>query len=885
MVSTRYAYEHRDMKCIGGRDNDGAGVGEGTKPSVAESSSAEGRMTNAGGMAPATTEEKAARPEDDVVPVSVTTTAPELSPTRSEEVIAVDEMRRTSPPTAIVAQFTMPTHKTHANGIVVSNMDDEDGVAAARARRKLERKQAKRRRVACVKAKRRQESEAAVSEHNRVAEERREARRLQADAALTQLAERRLRRSATPKTKSEGTARVSLVQRRRHASSTEQEEVEDVEYAEANDGLPTATVEVNGARRQIKLDSCARYTVAGTEWMKHGDKVECEAPVDFVEGIGGFLLDVVGVWRFSMRSVFGELIELDACIVDGCVDEFLLGVDFMKAHGAVMDFDKSEVRYYEAGRAVVLPFETYEDDGGARVAAVRLVQKTQLAASVVMPIEVVVPAADGEQGIFLPTKYTGSVMLAATVTKAKGGRAWVPAINSNSTMTKLPNKKELGVWIPLDDDMTILAMSGELHIDRVREWVDQLGDSHTPLQNENEVHVGNEDESANELILKLLRVYRKLSENNGDCPPATALDIYHHIDTGDAAPMMLKRRRQAQSEDKIVNANVEQMLGAGVIEEGQGAWGFPVVLVKKKDGEIRFCVDYRALNKVTKKDVYPLPRIDETLEALGGALWFSTLDLKAGYWQILVAPDDRDKTVFTTKNCLYRFVRMPFGLTNAPSTFQRMMNHVLRGLTWTTCLLYLDDIVVFTRGGLEMHVVELASVLERLAMAGLPLKLKKCRFAMKSMEYLGHELSNEGVRPLQRLVTAVQEFPRPTDASEVKRFVHLAGYYRRFVEGFGSIMAPMTKLLRSKEEWQWTEAQEVAFERIKVILTTRPLLIYPDFKLPFRVVTDASQIGLGACLMQDRGSGWQPVAYASKVNSETESKYGITELECMAVVG
>ncbi|KAE8883242.1 hypothetical protein PF003_g32750 [Phytophthora fragariae] len=137
---------------------------------------------------------------------------------------------------------------------------------------------------------------------------------------------------------------------------------------------------------------------------------------------------------------------------------------------------------------------------------------------------------------------------------------------------------------------------------------------------------------------------------------------------------MQKRRRQAQTEDESVDNNVVKMLGAGVIEEGNGAWGFPVVLVRKKDGEVRFCVDYRALNKVTKKDVYLLPRIDETLEALGGSLLFTTLDLRAGYWQILVAPEDRDKTAFTTKRGLYRFVRMPFGLTNVPSTFQRMMN-------------------------------------------------------------------------------------------------------------------------------------------------------------------------------------------------------------------
>jgi len=323
-------------------------------------------------------------------------------------------------------------------------------------------------------------------------------------------------------------------------------------------------------------------------------------------------------------------------------------------------------------------------------------------------------------------------------------------------------------------------------------------------------------------------------------------------------------------EDAVVDSNVDKMLGAGVIEAGNGAWGFPVVLVKKRDGEVRFCIDYRALNKVTTKDVYPLPRIDETLEALGGARQFTTLDLRSGYWQIGMTPGDHDKTAFTTKRGLYRFKRMPFGLMNAPPTFQRMMNGVLRGLTWLTCLVYLDDIVVFTRGGIERHVVEVAAVLDRFRVAGLTLKLKKCVFATRSMEYLDHELSEEGVRPVQQLVTAVSEFPRPREAVEVKRFVHLAGYYRKFIEAFGSIMAPMTRLLKKAQEWEWTEAQEFAFERVKTALTTKPLLVYPDFALPFRLVTDASKTELGACLIQDQGNGWQPIAYASKLNSSAE---------------
>eukprot|EP00644_Phytophthora_capsici_P019036 jgi/Phyca11/132350/e_gw1.154.3.1 len=148
---------------------------------------------------------------------------------------------------------------------------------------------------------------------------------------------------------------------------------------------------------------------------------------------------------------------------------------------------------------------------------------------------------------------------------------------------------------------------------------------------------------------------------------------------------------------------------------------------------------------------------------------------------------------------------MPFGLTNAPATFQRLMNGVLRGLTWTTCLVYLDDIVVFTKGSVERHIVEVASVLERLAVAGLSLKLKKCMFVSEEIEYLGHTLNGEGVQPTERLIKAVVDFPRPTNATEVKRFVHLAGYYRKFIEGFGTIAAPMTRMLKKDSQWQWTE--------------------------------------------------------------------------------
>lgn len=309
-----------------------------------------------------------------------------------------------------------------------------------------------------------------------------------------------------------------------------------------------------------------------------------------------------------------------------------------------------------------------------------------------------------------------------------------------------------------------------------------------------------------------------------------------------------------------------------------------MVLVKKKDGSVRFCIDYRALNAVTVKDVYPLPRVDETLQALHGATRFTSLDLHAGYWQLGVAEEDKPKTAFTTRRGLFQFCRMPFGLCNALSTFQRLINCVLRGLTWVCCLVYLDDVIIFTSGSVAKHVVELAVELERLAEAGLSLKATKCSFAATSMEYLGHDLTPEGIKPTSRLVKAIIDFPTPRNDVEVRRFVALAGYYRRFMPDFGSRMAPLTSLLRKTSVWRWGQEQDEAFLWAKAKLSVKPVLIYPDYTLPFKLTTDASKTGLGAVLSQDQGQGDQPVAFASKVNSPTVAKYSISELECLAVV-
>lgn len=249
-----------------------------------------------------------------------------------------------------------------------------------------------------------------------------------------------------------------------------------------------------------------------------------------------------------------------------------------------------------------------------------------------------------------------------------------------------------------------------------------------------------------------------------------------------------------------------------------------------------------------------------------------------------MADDDKDKTAFVTRNGLWRFKRMPFGLCNAPGSFQRMMDCVLRGRLWVCCLVYLDDIVINTKGSMERHVVEAVFVLERLRAAGLSLKMSKCRFATQRLEYLWHELTPDGVRPLARLTDSVRNYPKPENDKELKRFVHMAGFYRRFIQDFGRKAKPLTYMLRKNVDWQWKHEQENAFQLIKNELSERPLLRYLDFRKVFVLVTDASEAGLGAVLVQDTDGALQPVAYTSKATSPAEAKYPITELGCFALV-
>ena len=389
-----------------------------------------------------------------------------------------------------------------------------------------------------------------------------------------------------------------------------------------------------------------------------------------------------------------------------------------------------------------------------------------------------------------------------------------------------------------------------------------------------------------------LRKLKKMIESNAD---VFALDdselghtdlVKHHVDTGDVPPIKQPVRRVPfMFRDKIAEM-VEEMEGLGVIRPSSSAWSSPVVLVPKKDNTYRFCVDYRRLNLVTKKDVYPLPRIDDILDTLSGAKYFTTLDLASGYWQITLDPKTASKSAFITHQGLHEFVRMPFGMCNAPATFQRLMEVVLGGLLWKNCFVYIDDVLVCSRT-FEEHLTHLQQVLTRLREAGLRLKAKKCLFLRREVTYLGHLVTPYGVKPDPAKTSQIQVYPRPTDVTQVRQFLGLASYYRRFVSGFAQIASPLHALLKKDAQFNWTTDCEDAFVCLREALVHTPVLMYPQFngQHPFILETDASTQGLGAVLAQQQEDDQvHPVAFASRSLSPAEQRYSITELETLGLV-
>lgn len=395
----------------------------------------------------------------------------------------------------------------------------------------------------------------------------------------------------------------------------------------------------------------------------------------------------------------------------------------------------------------------------------------------------------------------------------------------------------------------------------------------------------NAEEKAN--LLALCSRYTDVFYIDGE-PLTFTNKIKHRIRTTDEIPAYTKSYRYPFVHREEVRDQISKMLEQGIIRPSDSAWSSPIWVVPKKldssgKQKWRLVVDFRKLNEKTIDDKYPIPNITDVLDKLGKCQYFTTLDLASGFYQVEMDPQDIPKTAFNVEHGHFEFLRMPMGLKNSPSTFQRVMDNVLRGLQNNICLVYLDDIIVYSTS-LQEHMDNLEKVLQRLRESNFKIQMDKSEFLKLETAYLGHIISRDGIKPNPDKISAIQKYPIPKTPKEIKQFLGLLGYYRKFIPDFARITKPLTICLKKGSKITLSPEYVNAFETCKTLLTNDPILQYPDFKKEFNLTTDASNVAIGAVLSQGPIGSDKPVCYASRTLNESELNYSTIEKELLAIV-
>lgn len=522
---------------------------------------------------------------------------------------------------------------------------------------------------------------------------------------------------------------------------------------------------------------------------------------------------------------------------------------------------------------------------------VRLARKTVIPARCEMHVEV----TSADNGLHLVVHHSTSsktpIALASGVVDI---RAQIPfrvrVINPSNRDYTLQKGMIMGKLLPhLERIITVGAVLDETTSEKETpdlnaEEVSQAGNTRPEKAWQEEVDLSHLDSEERGAVLDLLEPHKKMWDGHLGTVAATS----HRIDViPGSKPVHCQPYRAGPRARAAEKEEIDRMLEQQVIEPATGEWASPIVLVPKPDGSLRFCVDYRRLNAMTVPDTYPLPRMDECIDSLGDAVIFTTLDCNSGYWQIPVQPEDQDKTTFTSHYGTYRFLRLPFGLRNAPATFQRAIDIILSGVRWKTCLVYLDDVIVFSSCR-KAHLAHVAEVLTVLGNAGLSLKLQKCRFFAETVNYLGHVIRPGRLGVAEKNTEALKAAPLPRTQTELRSFLGLCNVYRRFVPRFSAIAAPLNALLckgMPPNLGCLTPEAIAAFETLRDRLLSPPVLALPRAVGQMWLDTDASDGQLGCCLLQRQPDDQTlPLGYWSRTLSSAERNYSTTEKECLAIV-
>ncbi|UYV63051.1 hypothetical protein LAZ67_2002979 [Cordylochernes scorpioides] len=594
---------------------------------------------------------------------------------------------------------------------------------------------------------------------------------------------------------------------------------------------------INGLETTILIDSGADYSVVSEKFRRRLKTPFFVESGPVVKVANGKLVKTLG--KCSLKVHMNDLATIfEFIVIPDCSHDIILGWDLFKATRAVIDCGHQELYLKET-----LPINDDQIDLDVYSADNYVMPpKSSCKISVVST-----PLQENRDVLICPNwelLIKKEFIMPSLLTTFWQGKADLWIANGTSKPLMIPSRMALATMSDVDVGSICslncdeLIQEEEIRITKFNQKIEAMIDSNLTEDQQNK-------------FMNILKKFSDVFDFSGKSQPARS-KIKHKIDTGDHAPTKQRPYRVSGMERKIIQQEVDRMMEQNIIQFSESPWSSPVVLVKKKNGSWRFCVDYRRLNKITKKDVYPLPRVDDALDNLSVARYYSSMDLRTGYWQIEVDEHDREKTAFITPDGLYEFRVMPFGLCNAPATFERMMDTVLKGLKWNICLCYLDDMVVYGPS-FEEHLKRLKVVLECLQQSGLNVNHEKCLFGSRQLKILGHVVNENGIHPDPEKVEAILKFPSPKSIPDIRSLLELCSYYRRFVENFSHKAKPLNDLLKNDVKFCWNKENENAFKILKEALTSKPVLGHFIEDAETHIHTDASGYGIGAVLIQIQG--------------------------------
>ena len=621
--------------------------------------------------------------------------------------------------------------------------------------------------------------------------------------------------------------------------------------------LPTISISVLGMEGIAYIDTAARTSVAGRHLMEHllknGVKFDLrQANVRLANGTTDDQPVGVGTTTILMGNILKPIKIVILPAAQG--NRTLLGIDFLEQHGVVLNLAQ---RYWYFIENPEKTFQFYDNHNTPRL---KVKDKPESSHSLVSWAEREQAAASHYS---LDLDFGPSPSLQRNKTDYSPGtiqdifRDSLPA----DAVTPERGGKTAGLFKepPIKQPKT-----------NVDPWFTELHALDITLRpDEGADLILQQRQSINQLILKYARLFEPLGE------PTPYAE--HKIDTQDHPPIATHPYRLSPTRRAQLRTELDKLQAPHIIEPCESPWAAPVVLVPKKDGSTRLCIDYRKLNSVTTPDRYPLPRIDDLLHSTKKFKFKTTLDLQSGYYQVKVAVEDQLKTAFITPFGTYKFLRMPFGLRNAPATFQRLMDHFKIGLTDMFLLTYLDDLIIFSPTFEKL-------IFERIKTFNLKINREKSSFCCISVRYLGHIITSSGIEVDPEKTAAIRDRREPQNAKQVVSFLQTCSWYRRFIPGFANITQPLSNLVKKNATWKWGAVEEGAFNKLKELLVSPPVLQQAKDEEPFFLKTDASGIAIGAVLVQGEKDQEHPIEYASRLLTSAERNYSTIEREALALI-